>query len=145
MGGDCPESSRNSTPIHSPPNTDIQQGSSPHTADTQRNHSRTSKAQSSSTSSRRGTSFPTQRNTLLLWMKPLTGVDSNPTSPTSRPSPSIATVLGQKSAAPYPTNISIILFNQQSTTSRLLKCLETLHNDYIHTKQEFSQKLIFNI
>ena len=41
-------------------------------------------------SSRRGTSFPTQRNTLLSWMKPLTGVDSNPTSPTSRPSPSIA-------------------------------------------------------
>ena len=55
------------------------------------------------------------------------------------------TVLGQKSAAPHPTNISIILFNQQSTTSRLLKCLETLHNDYIHTKQEFPQKLIFNI
>ena len=31
----------NSTPIHSPPNTDIQQGSSPHTADTQRSHSST--------------------------------------------------------------------------------------------------------
>ena len=57
----------------------------------------------------------------------------------------VHTVLGQKSAAPHPTNISIILFNQQSTTSRLLKCLETLHNDYIHTKQEFPQKLIFNI
>ena len=50
----------------------------------------TSKAQSSSTSSRRGTSFPTQRNTLLSWMKPITVVDSNSTSPISRPSPSIA-------------------------------------------------------
>ena len=80
----------NNTAIHSPPNTDIQQGSSQHTADTHRSHSRISKAQSSSTSSRRGTSFPTQRNTLLSWMKPLTSVDSNPTSPTSRPSPSIA-------------------------------------------------------
>ena len=36
-------SRHNSTPIHSPPNTDIQQGSSPHTADTHRSHSRTSK------------------------------------------------------------------------------------------------------
>lgn len=48
-------------------------------------------AQSSSTrSSRRGSSFPAQRNTLLSWMKPITIVDSNPASPTSHASPSAA-------------------------------------------------------